>query len=89
MRPLATAQADTALGRVAVTLTPQGSQRIVRWVIRARYEEGWITFILPGAERSHTLATGDASSTPSILVINAVDRAGNESPPLSVVVGKS
>ena len=89
LRPLATAQADTALGRVAVTLTPQGSQRIARWVIRARYEEGWITFILPGAERSHTLATGDASSTPSILVINAVDRAGNESPPLSVVVGKS
>ena len=79
LRPSASARADTVLGRVSLTLTPKGKQQVALWVVRARYDDGWTTAILPGGERSHILASADASAIPTLLVVTAVDRAGNES----------
>jgi uncharacterized lipoprotein YddW (UPF0748 family) len=72
-RPGVTLRADN------VTLQPRGAAPWL-WVVRARWSNGWSTEILPGWQRSHALARTGATSPPSLVVVSAIDRAGNEGP---------
>jgi uncharacterized lipoprotein YddW (UPF0748 family) len=72
-RPGVTLRADS------VTLQPRGAAPWL-WVVRARWSDGWSTEILPGWQRSHALVRTGATAPPSMVVVSAVDRAGNQSP---------
>jgi hypothetical protein len=54
---------------------PAGWEKISRWIIQARVDEGWETQILPENCREITL-----QHLPQIIAITAIDRCGVASP---------
>ena len=75
-------QAGEQPGAVTLRLQPTGRTPTALWVVRARYAEGWVTDVVPGWSRSHTLRRGAAP--PSRVIVSAVDRVGNEGPAVTV-----
>ncbi len=63
----------------AVVMTPNGEEDVWLWVVRMQRGANWSTAIVPGRQQEYRL---DASGgPPSFVVVSAVDRLGNESPP--------
>jgi hypothetical protein len=54
------------------------------WVVRARYGDGWRVHIVNASERIVRLARDPVGSGPEFVTVTAVDRAGQESPPVRV-----
>jgi len=84
-RPVAGARVDTVSGDAVLDLAAGGPGAVQPWlwVIQTRALSGWITTILPGAERQHLLALRGAPA-PLDIRVRAVDRDGNMSPELRV-----
>ncbi len=49
------------------------------WVIRARYADGWYARVVPASERTVRLALDLTDAPPSVIVVSAIDHAGQES----------
>jgi hypothetical protein len=64
---------------MSVDLTPQGSEKVWRWVVRYRSGTEWTTILLPGTQLTHMFAGGRTSPGPDEVAVSAVDRTGNES----------
>jgi len=75
-------------GSVELTLDkPNGSKPAQRWAVWQRYGVQWVFRVVH--QRRFTLATlqsGDASAAANALVISALDRVGNESPRVGIVL---
>jgi uncharacterized lipoprotein YddW (UPF0748 family) len=82
--PTVAMRADSTWGGMRLALTPASGAAPWLWVVRARYGDEWRTEIVPGAERSFHLAPLGIRATPDAVVVNAVDRVGNASPPRTV-----
>ncbi len=78
--PLVQLRRDSATGAIRVDMTPQGSEKIWRWVLRYRTGPEWSTVLLPGTQMTHMFAGGRSSAQPDEVAVSAVDRTGNESP---------
>lgn len=82
-RPSATLVTSAATGEPYLRLAPGGSEKPWLWVVRTFQGGQWTTEILPNEVRLHRLGavgTGDVER----VVVNAVDRVGNLSPPTTV-----
>lgn len=87
--PRAVLHRDSATGEIAVDLTPEGSEKVWRWVVRYRTGSEWTTLLLPGAQLTHMFSGGRNSPGPDDVAVSAVDRLGNESAIVSAQVGNS
>lgn len=65
-----------ALSGPLLALTPGDDEAPRWWVLRSRAAAGWTTRVVFGAERTVALPTGSTRA-----IVNAVDQAGNASPP--------
>lgn len=75
-------------GMVEITLgTPNGSKPALRWAVWQRYGAQWVFRVVH--QHSFTIAafdTGDTNAPLNGLVVSALDRVGNESPRVGVVL---
>lgn len=77
--PLAVLNRDPATGAMVVDLTPQGKEKVWRWVVRYRVGTEWTLLLLPGSQLTHMFAGGRNSPAPDDVAVSAIDRTGNES----------
>lgn len=77
---------DASARTLAVSTAPGGDEDVWWWVVRTRYGAEWTVDIVPGVQRTITLAHDDAAIWPEAVAISAVDRLGNESSPASVSI---
>lgn len=82
-RPSATYLTSNATGEPYVRLAPGSGERPWLWVVRTLQGGQWHTEILPDEVRLHRLGTFGAGDLERV-VVNAVDRVGNLSAPVSV-----
>jgi uncharacterized lipoprotein YddW (UPF0748 family) len=75
-RPAVTVRRATA-AQTSLGLAPTGLEEVFLWTVRWRTDRGWSTRVLPGWEREIVL-----TGAPRPIVITAVGRTGNESPPV-------
>ena len=68
-------------GRPVLELSRGGREVPWLWVVRERVAGDWITSIIPGDRATHLVAPGDSLSAGGEVLVNAVDRLGNLSPP--------
>ncbi len=87
--PLALLHRDSATGSMVVDFTPQGTEKVWRWVVRYRTGTEWTMLLLPGSQLTHMFAGGRNSAPPDDVAVSAVDRTGNESAVVSAQLGKS
>ena len=87
--PRAVLKRDLATGEMEVHLTPQGTEKVWRWIVRYRTGTEWTTLLLPGAQLTHMFSGGRNSPGPDNVAVSAVDRMGNESAIVSAQVGDS
>ncbi len=73
--------ADVAGGR-EVRLLPQGARAPWLWLIRAHVDSGWISVVLPGTHSSWRIPGGQL---PTTLAVTSINRAGEESEPISAL----
>ncbi|MEL6615795.1 MAG: family 10 glycosylhydrolase [Bacteroidota bacterium] len=64
-------------------LTPPG-EAVRTWIVRERRGDAWTTTLLPGWRMTHSLHADGAGAMPDLVVVSAVDRAGNEGEPTAV-----
>jgi uncharacterized lipoprotein YddW (UPF0748 family) len=83
--PVVRAGRDPGTGAVRLTLQPSGSEPSWLWVIRSRAGTEWTTDIIPGFHRAYGFPRTVGPTSIEAIVVTAVDRTGNESPP--VIVG--
>jgi uncharacterized lipoprotein YddW (UPF0748 family) len=83
--PIVRAGRDPGTGAITLSLRPQGAEPTWLWVIRARAGTEWTTDIAPGFTAAYVFPLTIAPNPVDAVVVTAVDRTGNESPP--VVVG--
>lgn len=57
------------------------------WLVRARYGDGWRARLLDASMKVVPVPAGAAGDLPDFVVVNAVDRAGVESPAVRVIAG--
>jgi hypothetical protein len=74
---------------MAVDITPQGTEKVWRWVVRYRTGTEWTTLLLPGTQLTHMFNGGRNSPGPDNVAVSAVDRTGNESAIVSAEIGNS
>src|SRR5205085_10885191 len=89
LAPKAVMRRDSATGEMEVELTPQGTEKVWRWVVRYRTGTEWTTVLLPGAQLTHMFSSGRNSPGPDNVAVSAVDRTGNESEIVSAQLGNS
>ncbi|HEU4643341.1 MAG TPA: family 10 glycosylhydrolase [Gemmatimonadaceae bacterium] len=77
--PKAVARVDTVTGNVVLHLAPGGKHHVWLWAVQARTAGVWTTAILPGEQRTHTIARGAGSVVPDEVVVYEVNRYGNQS----------
>lgn len=82
-RPRITLRRDAESDGLVVALEPVGEPGPNWWVVRARYESGWTTRIVPGWRRTLVLDAGA-----SAVAVSGVDRTGNEGPLATVRPGR-
>ena len=82
-RPTATLVTSAATGERYVRLAPGGKEKPWLWVVRTLQGGQWTTEILPNEVRSHRLGATGVGNIERV-VVNAVDRVGNVSPPARV-----
>jgi uncharacterized lipoprotein YddW (UPF0748 family) len=87
--PRALLRRDSATGEMAVDITPQGTEKVWRWVVRYRTGTEWTTLLLPGSQLTHMFNGGRNSAGPDNVAVSAVDRTGNESAIVSAEIGNS
>lgn len=73
--------ADVAGGR-ELRLLPQGESAPWLWLVRAKVDSNWISIVLPGAQASWRIPS---ANLPSTLAVTAINRAGEESEPISAL----
>lgn len=79
-RPAVLARRDGASGDLVLDLAPADTTVPTWvWVVQERSDFGWVTNVIPGTERVHTLA-GRGSPAPIDVRVYAVSRTGNVSP---------
>jgi uncharacterized lipoprotein YddW (UPF0748 family) len=78
-KPVVATRVDTATGGMGLRMLPGGKEAIWRWVVRARVSGTWISHVLPGWQRAHTLTFDAVTPWPDEVLVSAVDRLGNES----------
>ncbi|MEO6331771.1 MAG: hypothetical protein ABIV11_05895, partial [Gemmatimonadaceae bacterium] len=78
-------QNSTSGGQV-VEMRPGNDEQPWLWVVRSRYGSDWRTTIIPGSILSFRRATTPGAAAASEIWVTAVDRAGNESPPVIAIV---
>jgi uncharacterized lipoprotein YddW (UPF0748 family) len=80
-RPSVIARVDTVTGDRVLRLTPAAGEKVWLWTVQTRGDSGWTTEVLPGSTRVHRV-TNDTRDA----VVSAVDRVGNASARIRVVV---
>jgi uncharacterized lipoprotein YddW (UPF0748 family) len=55
------------------------------WLVRSRYGDGWHAQVVDATTPVVTVTPGRASELPDLVVVNAIDRAGVESPSVRIV----
>ena len=72
--------------RISVPADRTASSSTPRWwLVRARYGDGWRAQVVDARAQSVTVSPGAERELPDFVVVNAVDRAGVESPGVRVV----
>ncbi|MDQ6612409.1 MAG: family 10 glycosylhydrolase [Gemmatimonadota bacterium] len=71
-----------ANGDRELRLLPQGNKTPWLWLVRARVDSGWISVVLPGTRASWRIP---GNSLPTTLAVTAINRAGEESDPISAL----
>jgi len=72
--------------RISVPADRTASSSTPRWwLVRARYGDGWRAQVVDARAQSVTVSPGAERELPDFIVVNAVDRAGVESPGVRVV----
>ncbi|HEX6536081.1 MAG TPA: family 10 glycosylhydrolase [Gemmatimonadaceae bacterium] len=77
--PKAVARVDAATGNVVLHLAPGTKHDPWLWAVQARTAGAWTTTILPGRQRTHTIARGAGAAVPDEVVVYEVNRYGNQS----------
>ena len=72
-----------ATGGRWLLLTPPG-EPVSHWVVRERRGSAWTTKLLPGWRLTHALRADASGAMPDLVVVSAVDRAGNEGEPAAL-----
>jgi hypothetical protein len=72
--PAVTLHGDAISGSAVAELTPASTRDLWLWVVQSRTADGWMTQILPGAQRRVTFP-----ARPLEVRVRAVDRVGNMS----------
>jgi uncharacterized lipoprotein YddW (UPF0748 family) len=73
----------TVNGAHVVRLLPQGPKTPALWLVRARMDSSWISVVLPGSQATWTIP---GNTLPTTLAVTAINRAGEESAPVSALV---
>ncbi len=76
-----TLRISAAAGRPATSQPPRW------WLVRSRYGDGWHAHVVDAGTTVVILPAGPVGDLPDFVVVNAVDRAGVESPPVRLVSG--
>ncbi len=79
-----------APGRLSMTITAADHTAATAprwWLVRARYGDGWRARLLDASMKVVPVPAGAAGDLPDFVVVNAVDRAGVESPAVRVIAG--
>jgi uncharacterized lipoprotein YddW (UPF0748 family) len=87
--PVVRAGRDAGTGASTFTLQPQGTEPTWLWVIRAHTGSDWSTEVAPGLQRFFMLPRAPGGTEPDAVSVSAVDRSGNESPAVVVVLTPS
>ncbi len=77
---------DSTSGGQVVEVRPGNDEQPWLWAVRSRYGSDWRTTIIPGSILSFRRATTPGAAAASEIWVTAVDRAGNESPPVIAIV---
>ena len=92
IRPPSTPQVTVSRARSTITLRIVADRSEPRslprwWLIRARYADGWRAQVVDARSGTVTLTPGGALELPDFFVVNSIDRAGVESPPVRFAHG--
>jgi uncharacterized lipoprotein YddW (UPF0748 family) len=87
--PLVRTGRDAGTGASTFTLQPQGTEAPWLWVIRAHTGSDWSSEVVPGLQRFFMLPRAPGGTEPDAVSVSAVDRSGNESAPVVVVLTPS
>jgi uncharacterized lipoprotein YddW (UPF0748 family) len=79
-----TVEVRPGAGGTGLALEPGGGAQPTWWTVRSRFERRWRREVLPGWTRTHTVAADSAGAAPAEVWVAAVDRVGNEGPPIVV-----
>ena len=77
---------STIADSVVLALRPGGAESSWLYVVRGRYGAQWSTDVIPGYYAFRTLPRNRDGASLDRVVVQAVDRVGNLSPPAAVVV---
>ena len=69
-----------------VLLSAPAGEPIRRWIVHERRRGAWTTTLLPAWRLTHGLRPAADGSLPDLVVVSALDRAGNESPRVAAEV---
>lgn len=75
-------------GRLSMTITAADHTAASTprwWLVRARYGDGWRARLLDASVKTVSVPAGAGGDLPDFVVVNAVDRAGVESPAVRVM----
>jgi uncharacterized lipoprotein YddW (UPF0748 family) len=87
--PLVRAGRDAGTGASTFTLQPQGTEAPWLWVIRAHTGSDWSSEVVPGLQRFFMLPRAPGGTEPDAVSVSAVDRSGNESAPVVLMLTPS
>lgn len=82
LSPLVRISRDAGTLSTTLALQPQGAEATWLWVIRTRVGDQWTTDIVPGQQRRYDLPRLAGGAYADAVSVSAVDRTGNESPPV-------
>ena len=82
--PLAPTVAVRGSGGARWLTLGSAGEPVRTWVVRERRGAAWTTHLVSGRRLTHSLHRDEAGAFPDLLVVSAVDRAGNEGAPTAV-----